>query len=374
MNCTIDRAALLTAAKHAAQIAPAASPLDILKCALLEIDTGQRCIYIAATDLEISLRQSVPLLAHDGGSVTLAVNARLLAAMLTRMAEKAVELHAEEQQLSLSGGDALYRMPAASAKSYPAISDTVPEKIASLTGITSLVRRTAFATDQSGTMPLSRCVYLRLTDRGLCAAGSDGVCIVSVQGDTACIGSSAFLVPALSLEKLAQLCTDKDSLSIGTANRQIVFAKEGFQFRARLMEGRYIEVDRLIAEAQSSFTVLTDGTELRRVLQTVSAACNDDRLTLCFEGDRLTFRCSGELGASAASLPVIPLTGQPAGECCFALDRLKKCLRALRGTATLGVARTGMLTLAAEDAFYMQTQLRAAAKAKPTRRKTAKAA
>ena len=60
---------------------------------------------------------------------------------------------------------------------------------------------------------------------------------------------------------------------------------------------------------------------------------------------------------------------------CFAVDRLERCLRALRGTVTLGIAQTGMLTLSTEDAFYMQTQLRiTASKTKPARKKAAKAA
>ena len=40
---------------------------------------------------------------------------------------------------------------------------------------------------------------------------------------------------------------------------------------------------------------------------------------------------------------------------CFAVDRLERCLRALRGTVTLGIAQTGMLTLSTEDAFYIHS-------------------
>ena len=50
MNFTIERAAFLTAAKRAAQLAPSASPLEVLKCALLEIDTGTRCLHMTATN------------------------------------------------------------------------------------------------------------------------------------------------------------------------------------------------------------------------------------------------------------------------------------------------------------------------------------
>ena len=53
MNFTIERAAFLTAAKRAAQLAPSASPLEVLKCALLEIDTGARCLHMTATNMEV---------------------------------------------------------------------------------------------------------------------------------------------------------------------------------------------------------------------------------------------------------------------------------------------------------------------------------
>ena len=93
------------------------------------------------------------------------------------------------------------------------------------------------------------------------------------------------------------------------------------------------------------------------------------------DGNRLTLRSTVEVGSSNSPLTFIPLTGQPAGDYCFAVDRLDRCLRALRGTVTLGIAQTGMLTLSTEVAFFLQTQLRlTASKAKPTRKKAAKAA
>lgn len=155
-------------------------------------------------------------------------------------------------------------------------------------------------------------------------------------------------------------------------------APDHMQFEARTLPAdisRYVDTDSLIAGTQNTFTVLSDSEELRRTLQTATAACMDNRTILHFDGNRLTLRCTGEVGSSNAALTVIPLTGQPFGDYCFAVDRLERCLRALRGTVTLGIAQTGMLTLSTEDAFYMQTQLRMTApKAKSPRKKAAKAA
>ena len=85
MNFTIERAAFLTAAKRAVQLAPSASPLEVLKCALLEIDTGMRSLHMTATNIEVTLRQDVPLLAYEGGDTTFAIDAKLLSAMLANL-------------------------------------------------------------------------------------------------------------------------------------------------------------------------------------------------------------------------------------------------------------------------------------------------
>lgn len=209
MNFTIERAAFLTAAKRAAQLAPSASPLEALKCALLEIDTGTRCLHMTATNMEVTLRQDVPLLAYEGGDTTFAIDAKLLSAMLTNLPGNTVECcKGDKDTLALSSDHAYYQVPTASGKGFPRMNITAPESMVKLSGVPSMVRRAAFATDPNNSnMPLLRCVNLRLTSDGLRAVGSDGVCIVSAKGDKQCTGDQTFLIPAANLEKLAQLCS-----------------------------------------------------------------------------------------------------------------------------------------------------------------------
>lgn len=241
MNFTIERAAFLTAAKRAAQLVPSASPLEALKCALLEIDTGMRSLHMTATNMEVTLRQDVPLLAYEGGDTTFAIDAKLLSAMLANLPGNTVECcKGDKDTLALSSDHAYYQVPTASGKGFPRMNITAPESMVKLSGVPSMVRRAAFATDPNNSnMPLLRCVNLRLTADGLRAVGSDGVCIVSAKGDKQCTGDQTFLIPAANLEKLAQLCEEKDTFSVGMADRQLVFVKEGFQFAARLMHGSY---------------------------------------------------------------------------------------------------------------------------------------
>lgn len=202
MNFTIERAAFLTAAKRAAQLAPSASPLEVLKCALLEIDTGMRSLHMTATNMEVTLRQDVPLLAYEGGDTTFAIDAKLLSAMLANLPGNTVECcKGDKDTLALSSDHAYYQVPTASGKGFPRMNITAPESVVKLSGVPSMVRRAAFATDPNNSnMPLLRCVNLRLTADGLRAVGSDGVCIVSAKGDKQCTGDQTFLIPAANLE------------------------------------------------------------------------------------------------------------------------------------------------------------------------------
>ena len=71
----------------------------------------------------------------------------------------------------------------------------------------------------------------------------------------------------------------------------------------------------------------------------------------------------------SAPVDVIALTGAPVGDFWFSSRQLSTCLKALTGTVTLGIAGGGMLTLSTQDAFYMQSAMRA-----PTEKKTEKPA
>lgn len=199
------------------------------------------------------------------------------------------------------------------------------------------------------------------TREGLRAAGSGGACVVAAKGDEKSTGDISFLVPASSLEKLARMCGDRDEFHVGTTGKTVVFLRENFIYSARLMDGEYIDLERLTGNLQKQFTVLTDVPDLRKGLDSVVALDLDGKAALAFEGQRLSFRCVSAAGNASSTVEVIPLSGQPGGEFWYLSGQLGACLRALSGTVQLSIARGGMLLLETDDAFYMQTGVRATA-------------
>lgn len=288
------------------------------------------------------------------------VNAKLLAEMLKLLSGDTVELRRQPGTpvLSLRSGDTGYDVSIWERGHFPTVQIPFPEDTVKVSGIPSMTRRTTFATAEVKDKPMLRCVKLMFTQEGLKGVGSNGGCVVTAKGDNKSTGSATFFLPAVSLEKLATLCSDQDEFQVGINSGFMVFMRPGLTFSTRLMEGDYLDTERVMASIQNQFTVLSDVAELRRVLKTVDAVDPKGRVKLAFDGGRITFSCKGDLGSASESLDVVPLTGTPQGEYWYLVPGLRASLKALSGTVTLGIAQAGMLDLSTEGAYYMQTAVR----------------
>ena len=358
MKVNVNREAFLSVAKRMTGIAPVNSPVAELEHILLEADPAEGKLTVTATSIELTLEMKLPCQVAEGGALT--ANARLLTDMLERMEGESVALIRQEgkSQMLLAAGKTRFTVPVKERGAFPKPEIPFPEDTVQVSGIPAMAKRTVFAADSGSDTPMLRCVNLRFTRDGLKAAGSDGNCVITAKGDDKSTGDISLLVPAASLDKLASLCTNKDEFRVGVERRFLVFMKENFLFSAILMDGSYIDTDRLINTIRNSFTVLTDAAELRRCLNSVTPVDPDGTVMLSFEESQLTLRCDGTYGSATANTEVIPLTGEPKGEYWYMSHRLEACLRSLTGSVTLGIAQQGMVDLATESAYYIQFPVR----------------
>ena len=365
MRAVINRAELLAAARRAASIAPVASPVEVLKGVLLEMGRESGTIAVTSTNLELSLVEW--LSGAVGEDDAIVVNAKLFAQMLEKLADDTVTLTREGNRpvLSLQSGTAEFTVPVFERGSYPRPDMPFPEDTVSVSGIPAMTRRTVFAASDNAKKPLLKCVNLMFTKDGLQAASTDGGCVVSATGDKKSTGDISLLLPAQSLERLAAMISESDEFRVGTTGKNIVFYKQNFMFSARLMDGIFIDTKGLIDAIRNQFVVLSDVQELKHALHTVLPLAEGGKVELEFQGQRLTFHCEGAYGKTKWTVETIPLTGAPNGTYAYLSRKLNACLSALSGPVKVGVAQDGMLTLATEDAFYMQrAMLPSAAKAK----------
>lgn len=356
MNITLQRSELSDAVNRAVTVAPPSSPVRELEGVLLE--AGADVLTVTATNLEIALQQRLPCQSSEDDA--LVVSAALFNAMLRKLAGDTVTLRraGDESTLFVECGDAAYSIPALNNKGYPRVEISFPEDTIPVSGIPALVRRTIFAVSTQNGNPLLQCVNLKFTRDGLIAVGCDGLRLISARGDPKSTGDICLLVPARSLAKLARISGGGDEYRVGTTGRSIVFSRSGMVFTARLMEAEYVDTDRIISSLQNVFTVLTDIAELRKAMDAVMSVDPSGAVCLGFQDDRLTFSAKGAYGNAATAISVTALRGTPSGQYWQSSKNLCDCLRVLSGTATLGVAQGGMLTLSTEDAFYLQPSVR----------------
>ncbi len=355
MNFIVNRQDLLAAAQDAEKIAPAASPLEVLKCTLLSAAEGK--LTVAATSLELALERRIKADISEEGSVI--VDARLLCGMLRLLEDEFVTFTREGTTLRVSGGSSVYSVSVSDEKDYPRVEIPFPADTVPVTGIPSMAKRTVFAVAEDNSKPQMRCVHLLFTSDGLKAVGSDGYRIAMAKGDSRSTGAADFLLPAASLEKLAQLVSNKDRLSAGTTGKSVVFMMEDFLFSARLMEGDYFDAEQLMSRVQSAFTILTDTESLRNTVQSVCAVRGEQsRFCITFKGSSLSVMHESELGKSTAEIDVLPLSGSPAGEYWYIADKLLDCLKAQHGTLMLEIAVNGALVMRTDDLICIQMPVR----------------
>ena len=361
MNITANRLELLAAVESAERIAPAASPMDILKCVCLETENGR--LTVAATNQEIAMERRLPADILENGRT--AINAKTLAEMLRLLGGDTVTFKqidapnaSEGFSVSVKSGEAEYRVPAMNAAEYPRAEIPFLEDTVTVTGIPDMAKRTAFAAlEKAG--DTRRCVFLRFDSGNLSAVSTDGFRIASAKGECKNPANVNLLIPASSLARLAQLVTNKDEVQVGVTGKTVVFIKEGLMFSARLMEGRYADVDMVMNSLKPRFVVLTNAEEVRNIVSSVCVVSgNQNRFRLSFGGGRLRAVCESENGASKMELEVTALSGTPSGDCWLNPAKLPECLRAQKGTMTLEVATNGALVMRTEALICAQMRMR----------------
>ncbi len=346
----------MSAARDAEWIAPANSTLDILKCTFLATESEK--LIVAASNMEVSLERRIPADTREEGRIV--IGADLLTAILKLMDGDCVCIRSEGRGIVvIQSGNTSYELSVLDPGTYPRMEIPFPEDAVPVTGISAMAKRTCFAVSHEETHPEMKCVHLVFSGDGLRAVGSDGYRIASARGDSKAVGDVDMLIPATSLEKLAQLVSNKDTFKVGTTGKTIVFMKDDFAFAARLMEGRYFDADQLFSRARSNFTILTDAEQMRQALSAVySVTGNQNRFSMTFEGTKLRMRFESEFGASSIETNVVPLSGTPAGEYWYNPGKLMECLRAQSGTLILELAQNGALLMRTDDLICMQLATR----------------
>lgn len=359
MLAHIKRDDLLRLSKQAALAVPRNTTIKELQGIHLEADEGNSMLTLTATNLEITIRASMGAVVERPGNTV--IDARLLTDIVSKLSKDSdLDMELERGgQLAIRSGHTHYLLNVLSGDKYPMPELPFPDDTIPVTGVQSLVRKTAFAAADGENAPLMSCIKISLGPDGLRGVSTNGFCIMEAKGDENCKGATELLIPAHSLAALAAISRDSDVYEMGLAGKSIVFWNGELLFSARLMEGKYPNTKILFDSFQAKYSVNLSAEELASAVLSASVvAPENSRIEVAF-GEHAIRVSAGE-DRERATVPVKALVlSAPGQPFYYNYKTLLQYLRLVKGKVTLDFDERGLLAIRAGATQYIQSPLRA---------------
>jgi DNA polymerase-3 subunit beta len=312
LRITCSKDALVQALGVVSRAVSTRTSVQILSGILLEAANGE--LKVAATDMELSLRATLPARVEGDGAIvlpgkTLADIARLLPAD-----EVEIEHKPAESVAHLTCGSASYTLNTYNPEDFPrlpeleAVSTFSVEREALLETITRVAR--AASRDES--RPVLTGILVQFTGSKLVMAATDSYRLAVKE--TTLSGPAPELeaiVPGRALQELARIATAGDEVEVGVQENQVVFSTSGVWLTTRRIDGQFPNYRQLLPETFEHELTLPR-VELLEVVRRASVMIQRSTpLQLRFaEGEITVIARTHEVGESKEAMPAA-YTGEP---------------------------------------------------------------
>jgi DNA polymerase III subunit beta len=305
--------------------------VQILSGILLE--PNESGLRVAATDMELSLRATLPAqLAGDGSIVlpgkTFADIARLLPAD-----EVSIEHKPAESVVHIVSGTASYTLNTYNPEDFPRLPelDAVTTFAVEREPLLETIGRVARAASRDESRPVLTGILVQFTAGTLVMAATDSYRLAVKQ--TALEGTVPELeaiVPARALQELARIASTGDQVEVGVHENQVIFATSGVWLTTRRIDGQFPNYKQLLPEA-FEYELTVPRLELLDVVRRAAVMIQRSTpLQIRFaEGELTVIARTHEVGESKESMP-IAFTGETL-EMGFNADFLRDGLESLEG-------------------------------------------
>ncbi len=223
---------------------------------LIEANDDQSCI-MTTFDTEKGMRIRVEAEVEEGG--TCIINAQKFVQTLRVMEGEFIELTVDDKmQACISSGKSNHKMNALSGDTYPAIPRLVTEDgfVIGQAVLKSMLSKVMYAMASNDQRPVLNGCYFRVTEGQLLMVSCDSFKLAkcSIKTDIENKnedGSSlkfSFIIPTKTVAELFKLLKDdeREEVRIYMTRKNIVFNIGELIFFSRLIDGQYIDFDRII--------------------------------------------------------------------------------------------------------------------------------
>ena len=331
LKITCSKDALVQAVGVVSRAVSTRTSVQILSGILIEPEgAGLR---IAATDMELSLRATLPAQVAGDGAIVLPGKTFADIVRLLPADEVLIEHKPSESVVHITSGSAGYTLHTYNPEDFPRLPelDAVTTFAVERQPLLETIGRVARAASRDESRPVLTGILVQFTAGMLVMAATDSYRLAVKE--TALEGTVPELeaiVPARALQELARIATAGDEVEVGVHENQVIFATSGVWLTTRRIDGQFPNYKQLLPEA-FEYELTVPRLELLDVVRRASVMIQRSTpLQVRFaEGELTVIARTHEVGESKESMP-IGFTGETL-EIGFNADFLRDGLESLEG-------------------------------------------
>ena len=341
--------------------------VQILAGIMLRAEGGR--LHLSATDMEISVRDSLEAQVEEEGAVV--VPGRLLVDIVRLLSpgEVTLEHRADEGVARLACGSASYSLNTYGPEDFPRLPEIDPDSAFAVEreAFLDTIGRVGRSASRDESRPVLTGILVRFEGERLVMAATDSYRL-SVKETALSSGTGQELeaiVPARALQELARVgqSAESETIAVGVQEKQVVFGVDGVWLTARRIDGQFPNYKQLLPEQFEAEVHLPREELLDVVRRTGLLAQRKSPLRLRFaEGELTVSAQTQDVGEARESLP-IAYTGEPL-EIGFNAEFLRDGLESVTDdTARLKLIsplRPGLLHGENDDFLYLIMPIRLA--------------
>jgi DNA polymerase-3 subunit beta len=286
--------------------------VQILSGVLVRAEAG--CLYLAATDMELSLRSSFEAQVRDEGAAV--IPGRLLVDLVRLLpaSEVTIEQRPEEGMLHVTSGASTASLNTYAAEDFPRLPDldAVGTFTVARETLLETVARVSRSASRDESRPVLTGILVRFESGSLVMAATDSYRLSVKQTPVAGeVPDLEAIIPARALAELARIAQSGDSIELGVHENQVVFAADDVWLTTRRIDGQFPNYKQLLPETFEHEVTLPRGEFLDVVRRVGVLVQRTSPIQLRFsEGELRVLARTQDVGEAQESMPVA-FSGEP---------------------------------------------------------------
>ena len=330
MKFRVARAEFLDAVLKMQKTVGSKSSMPVLEGILLSAEQG--LLTLSSYNLEMGMKKEIYASCEQEGDIV--INARLLAEILRKLRGIDVEIECDDRLVChIKSGEAVFDIMGMQASDFPEMPSLTDGENLILKGedFVEMVKGTIFAVSQiEGTRPILTGINISVKDGVLQFVAIDGYRLAIRRKNINIENNTEFIVSGKALNEVVKLIDENtENIEIKVGKRLILFKIDGYVFISRLLEGEFVNYEKIIPTEYKQCIEIENG-EITDSIERVSLIINDTFSTpirCAFYHDELNISCATSLGRAKEKLN-IELEGEDFEiglNSRYLLDALKAC-------------------------------------------------